>query len=369
MSQIEKLYSNFQKAKTLSHYELDNTDHILTKQEDGRLGYLSAGIFATTGSNLFIGDQTINGDLNVNGNINVSTLVSASIIYESGSTIFGNTSDDYHQFTGSIYMSGSIIDPSSITFNTASIPPTLQDYTLAANLTDKTLDLRMGNNATLQVGMEMYYPPVVNKSGVDLTHGTLVMVNPAGVAQGNRISVVRCVGDGTYPSDLIVGVLTEDIAKNAEGFATWFGYVREVPIDLIKETGNTWVEGNILYPSKTQPGKLTNIEPTAPAMRSTIAAVTKLLGANCTLLVRPYLKSTFDDLNNVNTTGKTNGSTLYNTGSVWKSTNNLKIDNGYVVLSQVSSSLNYSDDTAAASGGIPLGGLYHTSGTIKIRLV
>lgn len=107
MSQIEKLYSNFQKAKTLSHYELDNTDHILTKQEDGRLGYLSAGIFATTGSNLFIGDQTINGDLNVNGNINASTLISSSIIYESGSTIFGNSADDTHIFTGSVSVSGS----------------------------------------------------------------------------------------------------------------------------------------------------------------------------------------------------------------------------------------------------------------------
>lgn len=108
MSQIEKLYSNFQKAKTLSHYELDNTDHILTKQEDGRLGYLSAGIFTTTGSNLFIGDQTINGDLNVNGNINVSTLVSASVIYKSGSTIFGNSSDDTHQMTGSVSVTGSL---------------------------------------------------------------------------------------------------------------------------------------------------------------------------------------------------------------------------------------------------------------------
>jgi hypothetical protein len=39
-----------------------------------------------------------------------------------------------------------------------------------------------------------------------------------------------------------------------------------------------------------------------------------------------------------------------------------------VVLSQVSSSFNFVDDAAAATGGIPLGGLYHTSGTIKIRL-
>ena len=42
--------------------------------------------------------------------------------------------------------------------------------------------------------------------------------------------------------------------------------------------------------------------------------------------------------------------------------------NGYVILSKVSASYNYADDTAAQAGGVPLGGLYHTSGTIKIRL-
>jgi uncharacterized delta-60 repeat protein len=43
--------------------------------------------------------------------------------------------------------------------------------------------------------------------------------------------------------------------------------------------------------------------------------------------------------------------------------------NGFVVLSQVSSSYDFADDSAAASGGVPLGGLYHTSGSVKIRLV
>jgi len=31
-------------------------------------------------------------------------------------------------------------------------------------------------------------------------------------------------------------------------------------------------------------------------------------------------------------------------------------------------SLNYADDTAAAAGGVPLGGIYHTSGALKIRI-
>jgi hypothetical protein len=41
----------------------------------------------------------------------------------------------------------------------------------------------------------------------------------------------------------------------------------------------------------------------------------------------------------------------------------------YVVLSQVSSSLNFANDSAAASGGVPRGGLYRSGSFVLIRLV
>lgn len=46
------------------------------------------------------------------------------------------------------------------------------------------------------------------------------------------------------------------------------------------------------------------------------------------------------------------------------------IDTGLatIVLPKVASSFNYNDDTEAAAGGIPIGGVYHTSGVLKIRL-
>ena len=50
-------------------------------------------------------------------------------------------------------------------------------------------------------------------------------------------------------------------------------------------------------------------------------------------------------------------------------TNKVTHTNGYVVLSQVSASLNFVDDTAAASGGVPLGGLYRNGNFIVIRIV
>lgn len=59
------------------------------------------------------GETKITGSVNISGDLDVAGVltarefhteyVSASIIYESGSTKFGDTSDDVHQFTGSIY--------------------------------------------------------------------------------------------------------------------------------------------------------------------------------------------------------------------------------------------------------------------------
>ena len=44
------------------------------------------------------------------------------------------------------------------------------------------------------------------------------------------------------------------------------------------------------------------------------------------------------------------------------------IQNGHVVLAQVSASLEFDSDTAAAAGGVPLGGLYRTGNLIAIRI-
>jgi hypothetical protein len=44
------------------------------------------------------------------------------------------------------------------------------------------------------------------------------------------------------------------------------------------------------------------------------------------------------------------------------------VTNGYVVLTQVSASLNFVDDASAAAGGVPLGGLYRNGNFISIRI-
>lgn len=70
--------------------------------------------YAITGSNTFYGNQTINGDVIITGSLTAQNLIFSSSVYHttasfsSGSTIFGNTMDDTHLFTGSVSITGSL---------------------------------------------------------------------------------------------------------------------------------------------------------------------------------------------------------------------------------------------------------------------
>jgi hypothetical protein len=69
-------------------------------------------IFATTGSNSFRATQSITGSLTVTGQIIAQTIniqqVTSSIIYSSGSNVFGCDINSRQTFTGSFYQTGSI---------------------------------------------------------------------------------------------------------------------------------------------------------------------------------------------------------------------------------------------------------------------
>ena len=70
------------------------------------------GSYATTGSNTFVGNQNIAGDVSITGTLTATEIhtqyETSSIIYASGSTKFGDTQDDTHEFTGSVTISGSL---------------------------------------------------------------------------------------------------------------------------------------------------------------------------------------------------------------------------------------------------------------------
>lgn len=65
------------------------------------------------GETIVSGSALVTSNLTVLGSVNTRqfniSIISSSILFESGSSKFGNTSDDLHQFTGSVDISGSLI--------------------------------------------------------------------------------------------------------------------------------------------------------------------------------------------------------------------------------------------------------------------
>jgi len=73
----------------------------------------SGSLSASSGH--FSGDLTVDGTLEAN-----KLLVSSSIIYSSGSTKFGDSADDTHEFTGSVFISGDLVVGGSFSGSIAS---------------------------------------------------------------------------------------------------------------------------------------------------------------------------------------------------------------------------------------------------------
>jgi cytoskeletal protein CcmA (bactofilin family) len=108
---MEQRYGAFEKAKNYTkQYELDKIDSIVTRQEDDMLGYISAGQFATTGSNIFTDGQIILGNLTIDGDIfaNQFIVTTSSVNHFTASTNFGVDMGDTHTFTGSVRITGSL---------------------------------------------------------------------------------------------------------------------------------------------------------------------------------------------------------------------------------------------------------------------
>ena len=86
---------------------LVGTTNSLTLDNDGITGNV-----AITGSLTTTSDLSVTGNTTIAGTLTAQEFhteyVSSSIMFSSGSTIFGDTIDDTHHFTGSMYLSGSL---------------------------------------------------------------------------------------------------------------------------------------------------------------------------------------------------------------------------------------------------------------------
>lgn len=237
---------------------------------------------------------------------------------------------------GSHNLTGNTLYINHIQVSNVATPITNREGLLQWNPVDGTLDLGMQNgNITQQIGQELFIK-VINKSGLAIDNGVPVRFNGR---QGNRPKIVLAQGNSDV-NGMVMGITTENIPDNSEGYITTFGYVRQIKTDYsgAGDWGTTWAEGDKLWVSKTIAGQLTNIEPVVPHHSDIIGCVGIVGGTGIgSILVHFDRHKSLDELSDVDGTPlTTNGQIL-----VWNNSNsyfdpNYNI-NDYITSSNVSS--------------------------------
>jgi hypothetical protein len=230
-------------------------------------------IMRIVGSSGFVGIGTgapteklhIDGNLLVTGKITAqefyTEFVSASIIYESGSTKFGNSLDDIHTFTGSLNLTGSLSvkGPLYDNLGTAGTPDQILFTTSTGlewrdNIANSAQDLIItGKNVgltTISKGTPLYF----TSSG---TSGNIVGILPADAGNPNRM-----------PAG---GVAGEQITAGNEGDVYIYGFISGVDTSAFSSGDDVFVAVG---------GGYTNIKPTGSALIQKLGNIEKVNSSN-----------------------------------------------------------------------------------------
>jgi len=121
--------------------------------------------------------------------------------------------------------------------------------------------LLKGGSVTLKNGVDLV-ARVVNKvsPNTTLTKAAYQAVKVSG-AQGGRLAIGLAQANTDLNSADTIGLVTETIATNQEGFIITVGQLSDINTTGSLQ-GETWADGDVLYLSPTTAGRLTNIKPT-----------------------------------------------------------------------------------------------------------
>jgi len=165
-----------------------------------------------------------------------------------------------------------------------------------------TAEIRLkGNNVTLQIGQELV-KRVVNKTAtnINLLEANYQAVKIIG-ATGQRLSIDLAQANSHVNSGTTIGIVTETINNNQEGFITYSGEVNQINTTGSLQ-GESWSDGDVLYLSATTPGAITNIKPSAPNHSVIIGYVEYSHLVNGKIFVKVDNGHELGELHNVDTT-------------------------------------------------------------------
>jgi hypothetical protein len=197
--------------------------------------------FANTGSNAFAGSQNINGNVAITGSLTTTgtiiaqTLnvqqVTSSIIYSSGSNVFGNLLSNTQSMTGSVGITGSLAVAGAATFSgliTSTIG--VNNYLKASNASTDGLFIENQNNGNIS-----YY-------GINNSAGSLFFTNSTAYSTNIGTASARDFHIGTN------GVVRLTIAST--GAATFSSSVTGVQ-GIFSASAGTYVGGSLILKSST----------------------------------------------------------------------------------------------------------------------
>ena len=321
------------------------------------------GIYGGPTYGLFIGGQPTSGASAIGvalGSFN--TLTNGKVL-----SVRNNTTELwYTDYSGDIYSENDatfdIVFPDHVQFDIAATPLTNAEGLLQWNSTDGTLDLGMSNgDVTQQIGQELFIK-AINKSGAQIDDGKPVYFNGR---QSNRPKIYLAKSDSPSTS-CVCGIATQDIADNAEGYITTFGYVRKIKTNYSGsgDWGTTWNEGDKLYVSKTVAGQLTNVEPSSPHYSDIVGEVGIVGGAGVgSIFVHIIHHKTISELSDVDGTPLTTSGQIL----VWNNSNQYW-DADYNITDYETKAKPYSEKTSTYTITTSDSTINCTSGTFTVNL-
>lgn len=154
------------------------------------------------------------------------------------------------------------------------------------NSVDHTIDVDTGIGPIIQIGQETYVH-VYNNSGSTLYNGKVV--RPIGTATNGLPNIGYAKSNTHETISDQVGILTQDIPNNSDGFVTIVGEVRNIDTSSLTE--------GPVYISSTVAGGLTSTKPEFPNYAILMGVVTKVDSLTGTLItdIRSNVKDTFNN--------------------------------------------------------------------------
>lgn len=230
----------------------------------------------------------------------LTPLLDSYYVNVSGDTMTGNLS------VPNLNITSNLTSVDNIQFNVSPAAKLTTPGSLSWNDVDGCLDIVMkGGNVTLQVGQESVQR-MVNKSGVSVTDGQAVYVFGA---QGNRVSFKLANANSEATSKATLGIVTEPISNNQEGFVTTEGLVRGLDT-------SAWAEGDVVYLAASD-GGLTNVPQTWPNHNVIIGYVVRSHAVVGSIYVKVNNGYEIEELHNVLFTSLATNDLLKFDGSKW----------------------------------------------------